>query len=332
MKIAVLGTGTWGFCLASLLAAKGFSVTSWTQKKELVTRLEQGGDHPHLSGHTLLPGMRITLSLEEALNDAEMIVESVTSSGIRPVFGKLKNLNIKNLPIVFTSKGIEQGSGLILPDVAIEVLGEKLRRKIAIISGPSFASEVIKGLPTSVVGSAYEDSLMQVVCETFNTPSFRVYPNRDVHGVAFGGALKNIVAIACGVSDGLRLGQSSKAALMTRGLHEIKKLAVAYGCRGETLYGLSGMGDVCLTCSSTLSRNYSFGRLLAEGFRPEEAEEKIDMVVEGAYTCLSALELSKKLDITMPIAETIYMIVYEKMAPKEAVKHLMQRKIKEEHL
>jgi glycerol-3-phosphate dehydrogenase (NAD(P)+) len=234
--------------------------------------------------------------------------------------------------LVITSKGIEQNSEKILPEVAVEVLGEEARPLVGILSGPSFASEVIQGLPTSVVASAYNPDDMRLIAETFTNASFRVYPNSDVKGVAFGGALKNIIAIACGISDGMGFGWSAKAALITRGLHEIRKLAVACGCKAETLNGLSGLGDLCLTCTSSLSRNYRYGQKLAKGISPQEAKKEIQMVVEGAYTCLSALQLSQKNQIPMPISETVYNIIYKGMQTKEAVAKLMQRTIKEEHL
>lgn len=332
MKIGYLGAGCWGFCLASLLASKGHQVISWTTKPDLAAQLNKNKEHPLIPGYQFQGDLTFTNNLKEALTDVDMIVESVTSAGLRSVFEQVKQLNIPPCPIVITSKGIEQNTGLILPDVAIQVLGEHMRPYVSFLSGPSYAQEVIRGLPTSVVGSAYDTDTMMKICETFMTPTFRVYPNADIRGVAYGGALKNIIAIACGISEGLALGYSCKAALMTRGLHEIRKLAVAQGCKAETLNGLSGMGDLCVTCSSVMSRNYRFGCLMAEGLSPEEAQKKIGMVVEGAYTCVSALQLSKQLEISMPITEAIYKIVYEGMKPIHAVQALMQRTIKEEHL
>jgi glycerol-3-phosphate dehydrogenase (NAD(P)+) len=173
---------------------------------------------------------------------------------------------------------------------------------------------------------------MRKVVDAFTTPFFRVYPNADINGVAFGGAMKNIIAIACGISDGLGFGDNTKAALMTRGLHEIRKLASTKGCKAETLNGLSGMGDLCVTCLSKLSRNYMFGRLIAEGLKSKQAQEQIGMVVEGAYTCVSALQLAQKHHIEVPITQAIYAILYEGMDPRDAVKRLLQRAIKEEHL
>ena len=332
-KIGYLGMGAWGYCLASLLAAKGEAeLVCWTTKPDLADHLTLTREHPLLPGHRSKGKMTFTTNMAEAVHNADMIVESVTSAGIRPVFEQVRSLGLPLCPIVLTSKGIEQDTGEILPEVVIEVLGEEFRSLIGFLSGPSFAQEVIRGLPTSVVGTAFSPDVIQTICETFTTPSFRIYPNNDILGVAFGGALKNIIAIACGISEGLALGCSSKAALMTRGLHEIRKLAVAFGCKPETLNGLAGMGDLCLTCSSTMSRNFRFGMLLAQGVSAEQARKRIGMVVEGAYTCVSALQLSKQCKVALPIAEAVSQIIYHGMPPIDAVGALMQRTIKEEHL
>ncbi|PJD94170.1 MAG: glycerol-3-phosphate dehydrogenase [Parachlamydia sp.] len=332
MKIGYLGMGAWGFCLASLLASKGYELLCWTTKPDLAQRLTQTREHPSLPGYIAKGDLRFTTDLEAVLSHAELLVESVTSAGLRPVLEQVKTYTKTPHPLVMTSKGIEQGSGLILPDVAIEVFGADVKPLVGFLSGPSFAQEVIRQLPTSVVCSAYDQNLLMSICHVFTTPNFRVYPNTDMHGVAYGGALKNIIAIACGICEGLGLGASSKAALMTRGLHEIRKLAVAQGCKAETLNGLSGMGDLFLTCSSLMSRNFRFGFLLTQGLKPEEAQQKIGMVVEGAYTCVSALELSKKLNISMPVTKIVHEIIYKEMKPQVAVNALMERAVKEEHL
>lgn len=332
MRIAFLGLGTWGYALAHLLASKGYNVTSWTTKPQLVEYIQSKHEHPNLPGIAIPPTLSVTTNMQEALSHADLIVEAVTSAGVRPVFRQVKELNPPHCPIIMTSKGIEQDSGLILPDVVIEVLGEDARSRVGMLSGPSFAQEVIRGLPVSVVGSAYDTDVMMKICEAFTTSSFRVYPNHDIQGVAYGGALKNIIAIACGVAEGLSLGYSCAAALMTRGLHEIRKLSIARGCKGETLNGLSGMGDICLTCTAPISRNFRYGYLLAQGHSPESALKEIGMVVEGTYTCVSALQLSKQLQVAMPITEMVYKIVYLAMPPQYAVELLMQRSIKQEHL
>jgi glycerol-3-phosphate dehydrogenase (NAD(P)+) len=273
-----------------------------------------------------------TSDLSEALDGAECVVESVTSAGLRPVLEKVKALGPLKCPLVMTSKGIEQDTGLLLHEVALDVFGSGFRDLIACLSGPSLADEVIKQLPTSVVSASHNKELMNMVSDLFASPFFRVYPNSDLSGVSFGGAMKNIMAIACGISDGLGFGDNTKAALMTRGLHEIRKLSVTKGCRPETLNGLSGMGDLCVTCLSTLSRNYSFGRLIAEGLTPKDARAKIGMAVEGMYTCVSARQLGQKHKIPVPITEAIYAILYQDLNPRDAVKALLQREIKEEHL
>lgn len=332
MKIGYLGTGAWGYCLATKLAEKGYKLTCWSIDKEQVKQLSLTREHEMLPGHRSTGDMRFTTDLEEAIEGVDLIVESVTSKGVRPVFEAIKKIGIPEAPLVITSKGIEQKTGLILPAVVEELFGEEVRERLAIVSGPSFAHDVIRGLPTSIVGASENSEVMRRVCDIFSTDTFRVYPNSDVIGVSYGGALKNIIAIACGIAEGLALGYSCNAALITRGLHEIKKLAVAKGCKTETLYGLSGMGDLCLTCSSIMSRNYRFGHLLAEANSPEKAKEKIGMVVEGAYTCVSALQLSKECGVEMPITEAVNSIIDGDISPKEAVSLLMKRTIKEEHL
>lgn len=332
MKIAYLGAGTWGFALASLLASKGNDVVLWTANPEFAKTLVRKREHPKLPRFKADERVRFTSDLKEAITGAEFLVESVTSMGIRPVFEQVLALGSVDCPIVVTSKGIEQNSGLLLTEVILQVLGESHRNKIGCLSGPSHAEEVIQQLPTSVVCSAYDPEIMSKILEAFSTPFFRVYPNADISGVAFGGAMKNIIAIACGISDGLGFGDNTKAALMTRGLHEIRKLSVIKGAKPETLNGLAGMGDLCVTCLSKLSRNYTFGRLIAEGLTPEDAKEKIGMVVEGVYTCVSALQLGEKANIPVPITEAIYSILYHGLNPRDAVKSLLQRAIKEEHL
>jgi glycerol-3-phosphate dehydrogenase (NAD(P)+) len=332
VKIAYLGAGTWGFCLASLLASKGHEVVLWTTDPAFAARLTETREHPKLPKIKADKRVLFTADLKEALCGAEWVIESVTSKGIRPVFEKILSLGGIDVPIVITSKGIEQNSGLLLPEVVVQILGEKRRSLVGCLSGPSHAEEVIQELPTSVVASSYDPSLMRQIADLFTTPFFRVYPNADISGVAFGGAMKNIIAIACGIADGLKFGDNTKAALMTRGLHEIRKLSVTKGCNPETLNGLSGMGDLCVTCLSKLSRNYMFGRLIADGLTSKEAQSQIGMVVEGAYTCVSAFQLAQKQGIPVPITEAIHAILYENLNPQEAVKALFQRAIKEEHL
>lgn len=325
-KIGYLGAGTWGFALSALLGNKGHQVTVWTRDSDLASKLQNERAHPKLEGSFAPETVRFTSDLQEALDGAEVVVESVTCSGLRPVFEKIGKIEA---PVILTSKGIEQGSGLLLPEVLSQFVPRPL---VGILSGPSLADEVVKNLPTSVVCSGYDPDVMKLIHELFITPTFRIYPNEDIDGVAFGGAMKNIIAIACGISDGLGGKDNAKAALMTRGLHEMRKLGVAKQCSPETLNGLSGMGDLSVTCMSQSSRNYRFGRLIAEGFSPEGARQKIGMAVEGVYTCVAARELGEKHRIPIPITEATYAIIYEGLDPREAVRALLQRAIKEEHL
>lgn len=331
-KIGYLGSGTWGFCLAALLAGQGHQVTLWSRSEEFSHLLEKTREHPKLGGYKAPSSLLFTSDLKKAVHDADILVESVTSAGIRPVFEWVLRLRPKLCPIVLTSKGIEQDTGLLLPEVLCQILQEENSPKVGALSGPSHAEEVIKNLPTSVVCTAYEQNIMMLILELFTTATFRIYPNADIMGVSFGGAMKNIIAIACGISDGLGFGDNTKAALMTRGLHEIRKLAVTKGCKMETLNGLSGMGDLCVTCLSKHSRNYKFGRLLAEGLTVQDAKKTIGMAVEGVYTSVSALQLAKKHGIAVPITEAVYSIIYQGLNPRDAVKALLQRAIKEEHL
>ena len=326
MKIGYLGAGAWGNCLAKLLAEKGHHVKQWIGTMTLEEVLKK-------EGRESSPKNRIFVTdLEEAITDVDIIIESVTSKGLRSVLEKIVASGLMGPPIVLTSKGIEQDSGLLLSEVAIEVLGEDYKLRIGCLSGPSLAAEVERRLPTSVVASSYDPDLMMEICDIFTTPYFRVYPNGDMSAISFGGAMKNIIAIACALSDGLGFGENTKAALMTRGLHEIRKLGEVKGCNPETLNGLSGLGDLCATCLSTSSRNYQFGKHLAQGCTPDEAREKVGMVVEGAYTCVSARQLAHKHGINVPITEAIYSIIYEGVDPKEAVEALLTRAVKQEHL
>jgi len=332
MRIGYLGAGTWGFALSCLLASKGYQVKVWTRDPSLCEKLQISRSHPKLPGAIAPEGMVFTNNLSEAIEGAEVLVESVTSAGIRPLFEKIFSVASLDIPIILTSKGIEQGTGLLLPEVISELLGKPESPLVGTLSGPSHAEEVIVNLPTSIVCSAYDADLMNLIHNLFSTPTFRIYPNADIRGVSFGGAMKNIFAIACGISDGLGSGDNAKAALLTRGLHEMRKLSSAKNCSAETLNGLSGLGDLAVTCMSSHSRNYRFGRLLAEGFSPEGARQKIGMAVEGIYTCVSARELGRKTGIPIPITEATYAIIYEGLDPRNAVKGLLQRAIKEEHL
>jgi glycerol-3-phosphate dehydrogenase (NAD(P)+) len=333
MKITVLGLGMWGFCLARHLACNGHEVIGWTIEKDLLESLGRGEDHPHLLRSCRGLPIRLVASLEEACSGVDMIVESVTTKGLRQVLTSMRAFSTDlSVPFVLTSKGIELKTYLTTPDVFVDVFGEEKKDLVAMVSGPSFAAEVAKHLPTAVVAGAWDQNTGDLVAKAFSSATFRVYPNLDIRGVAFGGALKNVVSIACGISDGLGLGIGARAALVTRGLHEMVKLAVADGCLAQTLYGLSGLGDLYLTCSSPMSRNFRFGQLLSTGLSRAEAEKQVGMVVEGAYTCRAAHELSLKYTIPMPITDAVIDILDGNIPAPEAVSQLMQRHVKDERL
>ena len=222
--IAYLGAGTWGFSLSCLLAQKGRQVYSLDAQRSFSRAAPKNAPAPETAGPSGACGVRFTSDLQEALHSADAIVESVTSSGIRPVFRQVLQSGAIRVPVILTSKGIEQGTGKLLPEVIAELIGVEECPLIGCLSGPSLADEVLRQMPTSVVASAYDPALIQLISELFATPTFRIYPNADIKGVCFGGAMKNIIAIACGIADGLGYGDNAKAALMTRGLHEIRKL------------------------------------------------------------------------------------------------------------
>ena len=329
MKIGYLGAGTWGIALASILAQNGHTVVVWTRDEAFAKLLQTQRVHPKLSYYTVPESLRFTSDLSEAIHDVDLLVESVTSSGLRKVFEQVNQIRSIHCPVILTSKGIEQGTLEFLPEVVSEIIGTAKSPLVGCLSGPSLADEVVQNLPTSVVCSAYDPALAKLIQELFTTPTFRIYPNSDIRGVCFGGAMKNIVAIACGIADGLGCGDNTKAALMTRGLHEIKKLSLTKDCKPETLNGLSGMGDLCVTCLSRHSRNYRLGHLIAEGMTPEAAKLKIGMAVEGIYSCVSARQLAHLHKVPVPITEATYSILYEGLDPRVAVKALLTRAIKE---
>lgn len=331
-KIGYLGAGAWGYCLANLLAGNGHEVTLWAQDPNLIKFIKEKHEHPKFLGFKLEPSIKLTTELKDAIIGKDFIIESVTSKGIRPILAKIKEIKEPDVPFILTSKGIEQNSLLLLPEVVLDVLGQASQHLVGCLSGPSLADEVFHKMPTSVVSAAYDLQLAQEIKNLFSNQFFRVYPNSDLAGVAFGGAMKNIIAIASGIADGLGLGQNTKAALITRGLHEMRKLSVVKNAKAETLNGLSGLGDLCVTSLSSLSRNYKFGRFIAEGVPIEVAKEKIGMVIEGEYTCVSARQMGMEADISLPITDGIYSIIYEGLNPLDAVKNLFKREIKEETL
>ena len=332
MKVGFLGSGTWGFALANLISNNGHRVILWGRSKETIEILKNSKKHPKLADVTASQTLKFTNDIFEAIHGADVIFESVTTKGIRPVFSKITAELKADTPIIITSKGIEQETQLLIPEILKELFVKSTLSNIGVLGGPSHAEEVVKCFPTSVVSAAVESATLDIMQQALQSAFFRVYPNKDILGVAFGGAMKNIIAIACGISDGLGFGDNTKAALMTRGLHEIHKLSASKECSTRTLYGLSGMGDLCVTCLSKLSRNYKFGFFLAKKLGAKEALAKVGMAVEGMYTAVSAQALGKTYGINAPITNIVFDIIYNGLCPENAVQMLLDREIKEEHL
>jgi glycerol-3-phosphate dehydrogenase (NAD(P)+) len=325
--IAVIGAGSWGTTLASLLSKKGFDVIIWAREREIVDSINNKRENTvYLPGISLPDNLICTDDLFEAIKKARFIINVVPTQFIRNVFSQLKNkINEDNI-IVSASKGIEKNT-LKTPS---QILEEILNKKIYVLSGPSFAIEVAKEKPTAVTISGANINERLLLQEIFSTHYFRVYEHDDPIGAEIGGAIKNVIAIASGICDALELGNNARAALITRGLHEIMRLGEKIGAKQRTFSGLSGLGDLFLTCTSTLSRNYTVGYRLGKGETFEEITKSKRSVAEGVETSQSAMELSKKLEIEMPITEQVYQVIYEGKDPKKATDDLMNRTLKPE--
>lgn len=325
--IAVIGAGSWGTTLASLLSKKGFDVIIWAREREIVDSINNKRENTvYLPGISLPDNLICTDDLFEAIKKARFIINVVPTQFIRNVFSQLKNkINDDNI-IVSASKGIEKNT-LKTPS---QILEEILNKKIYVLSGPSFAIEVAKEKPTAVTISGANINERLLLQEIFSTHYFRVYEHDDPIGAEIGGAIKNVIAIASGICDALELGNNARAALITRGLHEIMRLGEKIGAKQRTFSGLSGLGDLFLTCTSTLSRNYTVGYRLGKGETFEEITKSKRSVAEGVETSQSAMDLSKKLEIEMPITEQVYQVIYEGKDPKKATDDLMNRTLKPE--
>lgn len=325
--IAVIGAGSWGTTLASLLSKKGFDVIIWAREKEIADAINSKKENPLYLPNIKLPHNLIsTDDILEAIKKARFIVNVVPTQHIRSVFTPLQNkLNDENI-IVSASKGIEKGT-LKTPSMILE---EIINKKVYVLSGPTFAIEVAQEKPTAVTISGSEKRGRLLLQEIFSTSYFRVYEHDDPLGAEIGGAIKNVIAIAAGICDALELGNNARAALITRGLHEIMRLGKKMGAKEITFSGLSGLGDLFLTCTSNLSRNYTVGYRLGRGESLDEISKSMRSIAEGVETSLSAMELSKKLDVEMPITTEIYQVIYEGKPPQQAAFDLMNRTLKPE--
>jgi glycerol-3-phosphate dehydrogenase (NAD(P)+) len=331
MRCTVLGAGSWGTALSGLLAGKGYTVTAWDKDRAVLEDLSRNHrNERYLPGVTLPRSLHAASDVAKALEGAELVVLAVPSHAVRPVVIEAKRHIHAGMPVVCVAKGIELETLMTMSEVIEDVLPVQLHPYISVLSGPSFAKEVAKGLPTAVTVAARWERIAKQVQEAFHTNTFRPYTSGDVVGCEIGGCVKNVVAIAAGIADGLGFGVNALAALITRGLAEISRLAVRKGANPLTLSGLSGLGDLVLTCSSDLSRNRTVGRGLAAGKGVEEIQRELGQVAEGVRNAKSARELARRLNVEMPITEAIYRVLYEGVSPKDAVTALMMRETKPE--
>ncbi len=321
-RFCVLAAGTWGVGLAHLLASNGLQGRLWDPAPKLAEHIENSRQHPKFPKIILPPSLHFGHHLPWALKGADLVVCVTPAIYFRSACEAVLKAGYHNQPFVICTKGIEAESLLLMHEIARQVLGNEAA--LAVLSGPSHAEEVICNMPTAVSIAANCQTFAEKMQACFINPNFRVYTQTDVLGVELGAALKNIVAIACGMSDGLGFGDNAKAGLMTRGLGEIVRLGVQMGAKASTLYGLSGMGDLVVTCMSSHSRNNRFGYLMGQGLNIQEAQQKIGMVVEGFYTVEAAVTLAKKHHVDMPIAHFIHAIKHG-MAVQDAFQALMQR-------
>lgn len=328
MKVTVLGAGSWGSALAKHFADQGYPTRLWARREEQAQQIQTTRiNEQYLPGLAMPDTLSATSSLEEALHDAEIVLSVVPSQTTRVVWAEARDFLGDGVPILCASKGIENDT----LDMMVTVLESVVPgHSIGFIGGPSFAKEVAAHQPTAVVIAAKDDAVAASAQELMSCDWLRAYSTHDVVGVEIGGALKNVIAIACGCADGLGLGLNTRAALITRGLAEITRVAVKMGADPQTLSGLAGMGDLVLTCTGDLSRNRRVGIGLGEGKKLEEILEEMGQVAEGVKTTLSARDLSAKVGVDMPITSEVYRILYEDKPAKEVVYSLMRRSLKKE--
>lgn len=322
-QVTVLGAGTWGTALAILLCGNGHKVTLWSKlEREVAALTANRGSIPNLPGAKLPEEVVVTGELSVALAAPDLIVSAVASPYVRETARLCAEYIKPGQIIVNVSKGIEEHTTKTLTDILCEELPAA---DVAVMSGPSHAEEVSRGIPTTCVVGAATKKTASFIQDIFMTEFFRVYTNPDITGIELGGSIKNVIALAAGVADGLGFGDNTKAALMTRGIAEIMRLGVAMGCRVETFAGLSGIGDLIVTCTSKHSRNRNAGYLIGKGLTMEEAMKEVNQVVEGVYCAKAALALSKKFGVQMPIVEQVNLVLFEHKDPRTAVSDLLLR-------
>lgn len=321
-KITVIGGGSWGIALAVLLHKNGHQITVWSALESEIEMLRTRHEHKMLPGVKLAEDIRFTLDEREAVEGADLLVMAVASSFTRRTAAKLCPYVAEGQMIVNVAKGIEEHTLMTQAQITEQEIPQA---QVAVLSGPSHAEEVGRGIPTTIVVGARKRSTAEYIQNLFMNEVFRVYTSPDVLGIELGGSLKNVVALAAGIADGLGYGDNTKAALITRGITEIARLGTAMGGRFETFCGLTGIGDLIVTCASMHSRNRRAGILIGQGKTMTEAMEEVQMVVEGVYSAKAAMELAKKYDVQLPIIEQVNAILFEDKPADVAVRELMLR-------
>lgn len=328
-KVSVIGAGSWGTALALLLHKNEHDVTVWSIMEDEIKMLTEKREHvSKLPGVKLPDDMKFTTDLEASLQDKDMIVLAVPSPFTRSTAHKMCPYVKEGQLIVNVAKGVEEKTLMTLSEIIEEEIPQA---NVAVLSGPSHAEEVGRGVPTTVVAGARDQQTAEYIQNIFMNRVFRVYTSPDILGMELGAALKNVIALAAGTADGLGHGDNLKAALITRGIAEITRLGTAMGAHVETFYGLSGIGDLIVTCASVHSRNRKAGYLIGQGCKMEEAMEKVQMIVEGVYSAKAAMGLAKKYNVELPIIEQVNKVLFEDKDPKEALDELMLRDKKIEH-
>ncbi len=330
-KIVVVGAGSWGTALALVLANKGcFEVKMWEFNKELAEKLEQERENKKLLPGVKFPdNLHVTNDDKDLLKDAKAVVFSIPSQALRSVVARFSNQMRNDLLIVNTGKGIEISSGFRLSEVIKDEILGKYHSNIVVLSGPTHAEEVCKGIPTTIVAAGKLEKA-RAIQEIFNSEAFRVYVNEDIVGVELGGAVKNCLALGAGISDGMGFGDNTKAALITRGVAEMIRFGEKCGADPKTFYGLSGIGDLIVTCASQHSRNRYVGEKLGKGFTLQQILDEMVMVAEGVPTVKAVYTKAQELGVSMPIVEAVYKVLYEDEKATVMVKELMSRDLKEE--
>lgn len=321
MNIAIIGSGSWGVALAVHLASLGHNIKIWSFMEEERDLINNERKCKFLPGLNLSENIQCSTNFEEVIKDSKFILHVTPSKFTRNIFKQYKQY-VGNKPIIICSKGFEKETLETLDEVILEEMPEA---KVGVLSGPSHAEEVSIAIPTALVIASKHQNILKIVQDAFMSEKMRIYTSNDVKGVELGGALKNIIAFCAGVVAGIGLGDNSFAALITRGLKEISRLGVELGGKEETFYGLSGLGDLIVTCLSEHSRNRKAGMLIGQGKSLEETKKEVGMVIESIDNIEVAYELGKLHNIEMPIVETVYKVLYENLNPQEAVKNLMTR-------